>query len=94
MFRKLDGKLTIDKDPDSTLIYGFDLNQWLEGDQVASVTAQTIGVNATDIEHDDGEIFALVSGGTVGEPASITFRFTTESGQIDDRTIHFNILHR
>jgi len=35
-----------------------------------------------------------VSGGTAGEPASVTVRFTTAGRRVDDRTIHFKVVGR
>lgn len=95
MYRLIDGKLTIIKDPNAVLDYGIDLVDWLNNsDSLASVTGIAVGITADNVRILGSQVLANISGGTVGEEASYTFRFTTAGGMIDDRTIYFDIQDR
>jgi hypothetical protein len=86
----------IDRDPNSVLRYGLDLSQWLaRGDSVLTVqiTAQ-VGVTADQPTVSGPVVLCRVSGGTVGQPASVTLRWTTMQGDIDERTLHFRVVER
>lgn len=107
-FTVVGGKPTIKKDPGATLDYGLNLTKWLARigptSRVATVTAVpgeggiTLAVGAgypADAEtYDDGRrVRAWLSGGTPGQVASVTFRFTTDDTppRIDERTLFFRI---
>jgi hypothetical protein len=95
MYKWIDGKLTITKDPDAVLDYGIDLVDWLNnGDALDSVSGIELGITASNTRVDGTQVLSQISGGAVGEDASFTFRFVTTSGLIDDRTIYFNIQER
>ena len=88
------GKWIIDKDPNARLQYGIELADWLGTDSLAAVTATATGCTAETATISGTKVLAWVSGGAVGEAASVTFRFTTAGGSVDDRTLHFNIVER
>lgn len=92
------GRPTIDKDPDAYLDYTLDLTDWLSNisDTVVGVVTEEEGVTVeeTEILSNGKKIVAWVSGGTPNETGSVTFRFTTAGGRIDDRTLYFNIKER
>lgn len=90
------GKATITKDPDATLDYAIDLSAWL-----ADITDTLLGLSVTGdgVTIDSSSIVgqtcvAWISGGTVGQTATATFRFTTAGGRTDDRTIYLRIRER
>ncbi len=89
-------KPKIIKDPDATLDYIIDLTGWLADitDSLSSLVVTGVGVTI-DSSNIDGDIcVAWVSGGTVGETATVTYRFTTLGGRGDDRTIYLKIKER
>lgn len=92
------GTPVIDKDPNALLQYGFDLTDWIEGtDTITSVTVEAAGgvvVESSGVLDSGTKVYAVVSGGTVDTDASVTFRFTTIAGFIDDRTLKFRIVER
>lgn len=94
MFKKIDGKLTIDKDPGAVREYGFDLSDWLQTDSLEALEVTGTGITVDSSEIREDKVVAIVSGGNLGEQASATFRFTTAAGLIDERTIYFNIVQR
>lgn len=95
-FEDKNGKATIIRDPDAVLDYGIDLTDWLAdiSDTLASLVTVPDGVTVDSSGIDGAICYAWVSGGTVGQPASLTFRFTTTGGRTDDRTIYFNMRER
>lgn len=94
-YRK-NGQDWIDKDPDASLDYSRDLTEWLEdvADQLATLEVAWAGVTVDSYTTVGNWLVAWVSGGTVGEEAYITFRWTTVAGRIDERTTWFNIVQR
>lgn len=90
------GNSWIDKDPNAVLDYSLDLAEWLAdiSDTLSLLTMESDGVTVNSSAIDGSNVVAWVSGGTVGEPASVTFRFTTTGGRTDDRTIYINIKER
>lgn len=90
------GKWTIDRDPNAVLDYKVDLTEWLDAQSDSLVTAvevaaKTVGVTVDSVTIVGKTIVMWISGGTVGEPASATTRFTTAGGRTDDRTLFFKI---
>lgn len=81
------------KDPQASLRYGFDVADLLApGDSVtaASIQAQD-GITATDAQFAGTEVYCRVSGGVVGQSGSVVLRWTTTQGDVDERTLAFNI---
>lgn len=90
------GLYTIDRDPHTTLRYGFDVRDRLaSGDSIVScsISAQT-GIAADQPTFVGASVQCRVSGGTVGQPASVTLRWTTAQGDTDEQTIMFRIMQR
>lgn len=90
------GKASIVKDPDAVLDYSLDLSAWLAdiGDGLLSLTVVGEGVTIDSHAIDGTSVIAWVSGGTAGETAVVTFRFTTGNGRTDDRSIYLKIRER
>jgi hypothetical protein len=76
------------KDPNSTIDFEIDWNQWLNGDTVsvstwevpAAFTIQSEGVTSNVTR-------AFLTGGTAGSDYTITNRITTPGGRIEDRSV-------
>ena len=86
-------ELTWTKDPQASLRYGFDIVDLLApGDSIAAVTIeQQDGVTASDAQSAGTAIFCRVEGGSVGQTGSVVLRWTTNQGDVDERTLIFNI---
>ena len=95
-FEDRSGKATITKDPDATLDYAIDLSEWLDDitDTLSALTVTGDGVTIASSSIVGQTCVAWISGGTVGQTASATFRFTTSGGRTDDRTIYLRIRER
>lgn len=89
-------KPTIIKDPNSVLDYSIDLTDWLAqvSDTIATIDVSGSGVTVESSSTAGSLIVAWISGGTIGQTASVTFRFTTTSGRTDERTIYLKIRER
>lgn len=90
------GAASIVKDPDAVLDYSLDLSAWLTdaGDSLQSLVVIGNGVTIDSHAISGTSVIAWVSGGTVGESATVTFRFTTANGRTDDRSITLKIRER
>lgn len=91
------GNAWIAKDPDAELDYPFNWGDWLAdvGDAMVSVEFIAEGVTAAPIGiPENGVAGVMVSGGEVGQAASVTGRIVTAEGRKDDRTLHFKIVER
>lgn len=89
----------IRKDPDAILDYSFDweTEDWLAaGESVSSYVVTVDGVTLSTHSRTGGIVTAWVSGGTVGEVASITCQITTDSvpARTDQRTVYLKIRER
>lgn len=90
------GAYTIDRDPNTTLRYGFDVRDRLaSGDSVVScsISAQA-GVTADQPTFAGTAVQCRVTGGTVGQAASVTLRWSTAQGDTDEQTINFRMVQR
>lgn len=89
-------KPKIIKDPDATLDYILDLSDWLADitDSLTGLSVTGVGVTVDSSNIDGNTCVAWVSGGTSGETATVTYRFTTLGGRTDDRTIYLKIKER
>lgn len=95
--KQIGDKWYIEKDPDASLVYGFDLLDLGYMDSSDSIVALNVtGTNCTidSSTYGGGKVLARVSGGTAGQAASARFRWTLASGDIDDRTINFLMAER
>lgn len=89
------------KDPQSTLIFGFDWGDWLEGDEVIDDhtiivdSGSTIenGLVVTGDYHTDTQVRFLASGGVLGTIHYVVCRITSGS-QIEERTMKIHIKNR
>lgn len=94
------GRPTIDKDPDSTLDYEWDLAAWLApvSDTIGTVAWEFGGGLELDTTKPSGGVVvaaglitAWIKGGTVGAKAYARCRVTTAAGRVDDKTLYFNV---
>lgn len=99
-FKLINGRPTIDKDPNATLDYIADWTEWLDvyGDTLASVTATPTDVTvvSADVIAANKKVRYWVSGGTPGSTGSVTLHITTNNvpPRTDDRTFYFKIKQR
>jgi hypothetical protein len=84
------------KDPDAVLDYVFDWSRWLAGDEtiVDSNVEASAGINLDSQSNSSTAVTAWISGGTTGQPYTVTNRITTNLGRIDDRTITIRVTPR
>lgn len=84
------------KDPDAVLDYIFDWSRWLAGNEeiVASNIEASAGINLDSQENTLTTATAWISGGTSGQPYTVTNRITTDLGRTDDRTITIRVTPR
>jgi uncharacterized membrane protein len=94
------GKWTIDKDPDAELDYVLKMAPWLDkipdtfSLTVPAVIVAAVGVTAMSATYVGKTIVIWVHGGTAGSTGSVTIRFTTAGGRVDDRTVYFKVRQR
>lgn len=85
------------KDPDATLDYVVNWEDWLDGDTIDSMSyiADTgITVETAMNSNTNSTSTLWLSGGTAGETYDVVCRITTLSGRIDDRTLRFKVKER
>lgn len=89
-------KPTITKDPNAVLDYSLELSAWLTdiSDTLSSLTVTASGCTVDSSTISGTKCVAWISGGTAGQTASVTFRFTTSGGRTDDRTIFLKVKER
>lgn len=90
------GRAVIEKDPNAVLDYSIDLTDWLSDplDTLTSLLVLGTGVTVLTYSFTGAICTAWVSGGTEGDRAIVTFRFTTTGGRTDDRSIYLKIKSR
>lgn len=86
----------IDKDPDAVLDYTLDWVDWLSdvSDTISSATVTVNGITKDSQTNDTTKVTAWLSGGSVGQMPSATYRIVTAGGRTDERSIYFNIKQR
>jgi hypothetical protein len=85
------------KDPNAILDYTFDWGPYLTplGDTISGVTwVLSTGLTKMSQSNTTTTATAFVSGGTVGETATLTCRIVTNGGRTDDRSISLKIVER
>lgn len=89
-------QLRIDKDPQDIARYGVDMvDRLAPGDTVAGCSiASQAGITADQAAVSGSVALCRVSGGTVGQPASVTLGITTAQGDFFHRTINFDLVQR
>ena len=98
-FKLVNGKWTIDKDPQAELDYYAGFREWLDlvGDTVASHSiTKVVGVTvmSSGLVNASKDVAIWTKLGTKGKPASVTVKIVTVGGRTDERTLHFNIVDR
>lgn len=82
------------KDPDASLDYRVDWEDWLNSDTISSV-AWTVGSGLTQGTTTNTTLVATIwlSGGTAGTDYEVTCRITTASGRVNDRTFVVRVVN-
>lgn len=87
---------TYQKDSDAILDYAFDWTLWLsESEEIT--TSEIIASPGIVVESDSNTVAKAtvwLSGGTAGQPYTVTNRITTNQGRTDDRTITIRVVNR
>lgn len=82
-------------DPDATLDYIFDYEEWLGSDILATATfIVSEGLTLESESLTDKTAIAWISGGTIGKRYSMRCRITTAGGRTDDRTATLYVRER
>ena len=84
------------KDPDATLDFGFDWNEWLASTETILTAVWTVpsGITKSSQIETDGYTTVWLSSGTVNTDYNLTCRITTSDGRIDDRTMTIKVRSR
>jgi hypothetical protein len=84
------------KDPDATLDWVWDWNEWLdEGETITnSQFFTTVGLVISQQANTSKTATVWLSGGTAGQVYQVTNRITTSTGRIDDRSITIRVVER
>lgn len=87
--------MTFTKDPDAVLDYSVDWSRWLAGDEIStSEWAAPEGLAKVTDTHTSTMTTVWLSGGSVGQPHTITNRITTTGGRTEDRSFTVRIEER
>ena len=85
------------KDPDSTLDFGFDWEDWLD-DVTDTIAASTwtvpAGLTKDSDTFDDTTTTIWLSGGTAGTWYTCVNHITTAAGREDDRSLYIKVVDR
>ncbi len=84
------------KDPDATLDWIFDWNEWLgDTETISSVEFEADpGITIEDQGSTTKTATVWLSGGTAGEVYRVTCRITSSEGRIDDRSFTLRCTNR
>lgn len=84
------------KDSDAVLDYAFDWSEWLSTSEeiVDSEIIASPGISVNTESFTVYRATVWLSGGTAGQPYTVTNRITTNQGRIDDRTITIRVVNR
>ncbi len=84
------------KDSDAVLDYAFDWSEWLSAsEEIAdSEIIASPGITVDSDSFTTTRASVWLSGGTAGQPYTITNRITTNQGRVDDRTITIRVVNR
>lgn len=82
-----------DKDPDATLDYVIDWEEWLPDGDIVTASEWSVpdGITAAAHAYTDTTSTVWLSGGVVGETYFVENRITTDAGRITDRTFRLKI---
>lgn len=84
------------KDPDATLDWVWDWNEWLdEGETISTSTfIVSVGITVSSTSNTTKTATVWLSGGTAGQVYQVTNRINTSSGRTDDRSITIRVTER
>lgn len=82
------------KDPDATVDYSYDWTELYDEDIVSHQVIVEDGITLVTSQLINGIVYYRLSGGIDGQTYNVTVRITTDSGQIDDRTVAHPIAER
>lgn len=90
------GYPTYIKDPDATLDFGVDWEDWLASGETISSSSWTVesGITKDSDSFTDTVATAWLSGGTAGTTYTLTNEITTSSSRTDNRTILVRVKER
>ena len=84
----------MDKSPDDVLDYDVNFDRWLpEGDRITAVTTSIEGSTAVigSSEFSDTSVKVWISGGVLGESATVTVEITTLNGRTKETCFRLRI---
>lgn len=81
-------------DPNAIEVYRFDWTHWLEGETLASVDIDVVGVSGSVVSWTSTYVDFEISGGTVGLEASVTITATSSLGRVQPRTTPIYVVSR
>lgn len=84
------------KDPDATLDWAWDWSNWLAPSEVitSSLFILSPGITQVSASNTGSSATIWLSGGSPGQPYSVTNRVTTNQGRTDDRSITIRVKDR
>lgn len=87
---------TFVKDPQAVLDYEFNWGEWLGPSEIisASEVIASPGITVDSSSNSDTAVTVWLSGGTAGQPYTVTNRITTNQGRVDDRTMTIRVAER
>lgn len=87
---------TFKKDPDSVLDFAFNWADWLDAAEeiTSSEVIASPGITVDSSSNTTDTVVVWLSGGTAGQPYTVTNRITTNQGRTDDRTMTIRVLER
>jgi len=89
---------SIEKDPIAVLDYGWDWNDWLDGDSISTSTWSISGADSSLTEASSSVAAGIatiwMSGGTDGVIYTVTNKVVTAGGRTDERSFMVNMSNR
>lgn len=87
---------TFPKDSDAILDYEFNWTDWLSPSETISSyeIIASPGITVQSDTNTEDKVTVWLSGGTAGQPYTVTCRITTNQGRTDDRTMTIRVVNR
>lgn len=84
------------KDPGATLDYSFDWTDWLGSNETITATSWTVPAGLTKVSETFSAYVSTcrISGGTVGNTYTVTCQISTNTGEVDQRSLNLVIQER
>jgi hypothetical protein len=84
------------KDPDAVLDYEFNWSEWLGPSEIIDTfdVIASPGITVNSSFSSPTTVTVWLSGGTAGQPYTVTNRITTNQGRTDDRTMTIRVAER